>query len=253
MSTAWAMSIALGMGLVGSLHCAGMCGPLAMALPSGRAKSMLLGRLLYNLGRISTYSLLGLAMGLLGYGIAATPAQRYLSLLSGLLILLLLLLLPAMERAGGGPLVRMAGWVRLRLGRYLGAGGSPGSLYMLGVINGLLPCGLVYAALAGALEGGSLLRGVGFMVAFGLGTVPMMLALSLAGHRLLRFRWARHSIRLTGVLVAALLILRGLNLGIPYLSPHFEQRLDSDLPYIECSPNCPMRSARGLGGESVPR
>jgi len=95
------------------------------------------------------------------------------------------------------------------------------SLALLGALNGLLPCGLVYVALAGAVSRGSLAAGILFMALFGLGTMPTMLAVSLSGRILpLAFRSKLRAAIPVGVcLLAMLLILRGLALGIPYLSP----------------------------------
>lgn len=95
------------------------------------------------------------------------------------------------------------------------------SLGLLGLLNGLLPCGLVYVALAGAVSQGSLLAGSGYMLVFGLGTLPMMLAVSLSGKLLppaLRLK-LNGAIPVGICLLAGLLILRGMSLGIPYVSP----------------------------------
>jgi hypothetical protein len=106
----------------------------------------------------------------------------------------------------------MAGLLRTR---------SLGALGILGALTGLLPCGLVYVACVGATATGGLLRGVEYMAAFGVGTVPMMLALGLSG-KLIHASVRTKLVRLVPVSVcvlAALLILRGLSLGIPYVSP----------------------------------
>jgi hypothetical protein len=208
------------LGAVGSLHCAGMCGPLALALPvtgSSRA-TFVLGRVAYNLGRVVTYCLLGAAFGLVGQTLAFAGFQRWVSLAAGAAILLGLLV--SSRFTVSVPVASTVAWVKSGLCALLRRR-SLTSVFSLGVLNGLLPCGLVYAACAGAVATGSLLTGVKYMAAFGFGTVPMMLGIGLAGHKLqlaLRFRLQR-LIPACVALVAVLLILRGLSLGIPYLSP----------------------------------
>jgi sulfite exporter TauE/SafE len=99
------------------------------------------------------------------------------------------------------------------------------SLASLGLLNGLLPCGLVYVACAGAAASGHVLGGMGYMLAFGLGTLPMMLTVSLS-RRMVPASWRvglRAAVPISVFVVAMLLILRGLSLGIPGLSPDMAQ------------------------------
>lgn len=211
---------AIVLGLVGSLHCAGMCGPLALALPmTGNARStFILGRVAYNLGRIVTYCALGAAFGLVGQTLVLAGFQRWVSLAAGTAILAGLLL--STKFATTVPVARAVAWIKSGLGAMLRQR-SLASTFALGTLNGLLPCGLVYAACAGAVATGGLVEGVEYMAAFGLGTVPMMLGIGLVGQKLqftLRFKLQR-LIPASIAIVAVLLILRGLSLGIPYLSP----------------------------------
>jgi sulfite exporter TauE/SafE len=208
------------LGLVGSLHCAGMCGPLALALPtanSGRT-GFFLGRLAYNLGRILTYSLLGVVFGLAGHALWFAGFQRWTSIALGLA--LLAGLIGSRRLALSVPISRlverlkspMSTWLRRRSFR---------ALALLGMMNGLLPCGLVYVACAGAVSVGGTLPGASYMAVFGLGTLPMMLALSVSRQLVpgsLRLRLSR-AVPVSVVVLGVLLILRGLSLGIPYLSP----------------------------------
>ena len=208
------------LGLVGSAHCAGMCGPLALALPpTGDTRlHFLAARVAYNLGRIFTYALLGAIFGLLGQTFALAGLQRWVSLVAGAVILISLLLSPRLF--AGVPLARGVGWLKAALGTLLRRC-ALGSLFGIGLLNGLLPCGLVYAACAGATASGSFLSGIEYMILFGLGTLPMMLAFSLAGqkvHLAFRFKLQR-LIPASLAFVGTLLLLRGLALGIPYLSP----------------------------------
>ena len=207
------------LGLVGSLHCVGMCGAIALALPHpGRGwTSFITGRLAYNLGRIVTYTLIGAIFGLLGRSLALAGVQRWLSIGAGVAILLGLIV---STRYTTPPVVRAVGWLKGKLGRLLQQR-SLSSLLLLGMLNGLLPCGLVYAAAAASLATGHWTHGMEYMAAFGLGTVPLMFGVSLSGRTFLApFRLhLQKLIPASLTVVALLLILRGLSLGIPYLSP----------------------------------
>lgn len=211
-------------GLLGSFHCVGMCGAIALALPgAGDSRGRYVaGRVFYNLGRVTTYATLGAAAGAVGQGLRLAGWQQGLSLLSGALILLLV---ATPERWLG----RVAAFLNLDvvLGRvknrlmYFYQQPSLGALYATGLLNGLLPCGLVYLALAGALSVPGVAGGAGYMALFGLGTLPLMLALSLTG-QLVPLVWRgrlRRSVPVLATLMAGLFIVRGLGLGIPYLSP----------------------------------
>ena len=208
------------LGLAGSAHCAGMCGPLALALPTGGKHGLALapGRALYNAGRVTTYCLLGVVFGLIGRSLALAGVQRWVSI--GLGVAILFGVFVARARALTVKFALPVAWLKQVLGRLLQRQ-SLAAQYWFGVLNGLLPCGLVYIACVGSAATGGLFSGVEYMLVFGLGTVPMMLALSLAGQALpfaFRLRLQR-LIPVCLALVAVLLILRGLSLGIPYLSP----------------------------------
>lgn len=219
-----ALWTALLAGLIGSLHCVGMCGPIALALP-GQSRGwqrMLPGRVLYNLGRVVTYSFLGLLMGAFGRGLSIAGWQQGLSVaLGGLLVLLALSQIQLESRVLRLPAVdKGLFWLRKQLGTWM-KDGRPHSLFQVGLLNGLLPCGFVYLALAGALSVGGMWEASLYMALFGLGTFPAMLVMSMAGQWLHRRLKRGFQPILTGftVVFGLLLILRGLNLGIPYLSP----------------------------------
>ena len=215
------------LGLVGSLHCAGMCGPLALALPAAgnTAPAYLLGRLAYNAGRIFTYCLLGIVFGLLGYSFLLAGLQRWVSIALG--VALLLGLFASRRLALARPVTAAVNKLKSSMSVLLRRR-SVASLATLGLLNGLLPCGLVYVACAGAAATGGTLAGASYMTAFGIGTVPMMLAISLSGKLVpvsLRLKLVK-TIPVCVFLLATLLILRGMSLGIPYLSP----ALSADTP-----------------------
>lgn len=207
-------------GFLGSAHCAAMCGPLALALPvtDGARAGFIGGRLLYNLGRVITYGFLGAVFGLLGRGFAVAGLQRWVSIGVGAALLISLV---ATKNFGLGAATTGAiGWLKSALGARFRRR-SFGALLAIGVLNGFLPCGLVYWACATAVTIGDVPAGVGYMIAFGLGTVPMLLAVSLLGQKLqvqFRFRLQR-LVPFSLALVGVLLLVRGLGLDIPYLSP----------------------------------
>ena len=208
------------LGLFGSLHCAGMCGPLALALPRNvrTASGYFVGRVAYNLGRISTYATLGLLFGLSGKIISLAGFQQTVSITLG--VLLIVGLFASRKLALWKPVTLLVNQVKSKMSGLL-LRRSFLSQLVLGLLNGLLPCGLVYVAAAGAVATSGLWRGAIYMAAFGAGTLPMMLAISLSGN-LVPFRWRLKMIKAIPVsifLLGSLLILRGLSLGIPYLSP----------------------------------
>jgi hypothetical protein len=212
--------IAFALGLLGSLHCAAMCGPLMLALPGmfGGAGRFIVGRLVYQLGRIATYGLLGAVAGLIGKSIFWAGLQRWLSIALGVAILAGFLV--SKKIAVTATVARLVGGLKTVMSAQLRRRGFR-SLALLGMLNGLLPCGLIYVALAGAVSRGSLLNGVFYMGFFGLGTLPTMLGLSFSGKIFpISFRLKlRRAMPLGVCLVAGLLILRGLALGIPFVSP----------------------------------
>lgn len=212
------------LGLVGSLHCAVMCGPLIVAVSSAGASgsSFSTSRFVYNFGRIATYAAIGLLSGAVGKTFVLAGIQRWLSLGAGAVILLGLLLSTrfTLKTPFAKAVVKLKSvFARLLQQRTLA------SQFLLGALNGLLPCGLVYIAAAGAATTLSPAGGALHMAAFGAGTLPMMFGLGAASDQLrfiaLRFQ---KSIPICVMLVAILLLLRGMALGIPYLSPSLNEQ-----------------------------
>lgn len=202
------------MGLVGSLHCAGMCGPLTLLLPSDQRTSRFIsGRVLYNLGRIGTYAILGLLVGLIGQESTLFLSKSVLSIGMGLIILLFLFV-PEKWLNGFRIyqfLARYTNKLKAGFKRNFSKHFYSGQL-VFGFLNGLLPCGLVYAALAGAFIQLEVLQGAAFMALFGLGTLPMMLSISL-GSGWLKQHFSgqiKKVIPLTYALLAVWLIYRGI-------------------------------------------
>jgi sulfite exporter TauE/SafE len=225
---------AFSLGLAGSLHCVGMCGPLVLALPGGRDKSLprrLFGRLAYNLGRTVTYAIMGLLAGAFGHVVQHVGLQQFVSILLGVLLLATVFL--SSRHAPAWVVQRITVPLQKALAGLLKRDGARG-LFEIGLLNGLLPCGLVLAALAGASLQVGPLRGALYMALFGLGTTPLLFALSLGG---LSLRSPRLRPVLNNIIpavtctVAVLLILRGLNLGIPFISPNLST------PGASCCPH----------------
>ncbi len=223
------------MGVIGSFHCVGMCGPLALALPlkNDDLSSKFTGALLYNSGRVITYSLFGLLAGLLGKSVALFGFQQGLSITAGALILLLVLL-PKLFPARFGNMavgIRLFERIRQTFGQ-LFFKKNQSTLFAIGFLNGLLPCGLVYLAIAGATATGDILNAVLFMAAFGLGTLPVMWSIAFWGNFIgvkIRSR-IRAAYPYMMTLMACLLIIRGLGLGVPYVSP----AADTEKKLINC-------------------
>lgn len=215
-------------GLLGSFHCVGMCGPIAMALPFGRSSGWryYAGRLLYNGGRLVTYALLGTLAGAFGQSLQLAGLQQVVSIISGLLILFILVAPAAFKGRAGAMLGtdKAVVWVRRKLGYYFGRD-NLGALFMVGSLNGLLPCGFVYIALAGAISAPGIPGAMLYMALFGLGTFPLMFLVSLSGKFIsLKLRGTFNRIvPYVGMALAILFIVRGLGLGIPYISPKVVQ------------------------------
>jgi sulfite exporter TauE/SafE len=215
------------LGFFGSFHCAGMCGPIAMSLPGGNSRNIkfIFGRIIYNTGRVITYATLGALFGFMGNRILISGYQQQLSITLGVLILLFLLLsyLGKKNVLAGKFLMRYTSVIKKPL-VILFKKKSYSSLLLIGVINGLLPCGFVYIAIAGSLSTATVSSGILFMTLFGLGTFPVMLSASIFGNslrRMIRISYSKILPSLS-IFIAILLILRGLNLGIPYISPELK-------------------------------
>lgn len=224
MTTLEVISSALAMGAIGSLHCIGMCGPLALALPLGHCTNSgrIVGGALYNMGRITTYALLGLVLGLAGQTFFSGKAQQVLSIALGTGVLLYLFI-PVRFKASSA-VASAAGKPFMKLRQTLASlfqSHSFTSHYFIGVLNGLLPCGLIYMAVTTSFLTGSALKGSLFMAFFGLGTFPAMLAVVFFGSNIkadLRMQLQK-AVPVFLFVMGALLILRGMNLGIPFVSP----------------------------------
>lgn len=211
------------LGFMGSFHCIGMCGPLVIALPlqNDSPRTRMTGIMLYHTGRIITYGMMGLTFGLLGFGLYIWGIQQWVSLAMGLAMIISVafpLLLNGNQPSGWSERLFLP--VKRQFGRFLKSRGFF-SVWMIGLLNGLLPCGLVYIALAGALMTNSPVNGALSMLIFGAGTIPALTGLALLGNAfgtVIRKKF-RGIIPYLVLFIGVLFVLRGMNLGIPYLSP----------------------------------
>lgn len=224
--------LAFFMGLFGSIHCAVMCGPLLIAIQGNHhiSWSQTFNKMIYQLGRILTYGVLGLLLGLFGNIATVQGWQQSFSLFTGAFLVLIggayffsakSTVLAKLQTRAIQPFAKMMGRWMYR----------PGGSFVAGVLNGILPCGMVYMALASAMNADGISSSFQFMVLFGLGTLPLLLLFSVASH------WTKSMIKLRFSSILPFLyflmgmwfLLRGANLDIPYLSP---------LLYIEGAINC---------------
>ncbi|MCX6351933.1 MAG: sulfite exporter TauE/SafE family protein [Bacteroidetes bacterium] len=208
------------LGITGTIHCVAMCGPLILALPFNQNTSTAwVKRLLYHAGRITSYAIIGMAVGAIGEVASIFIYQQWLSVISGVIILLILALKflkiktnffpPAFLKIPSSLIQQMRGKNTFFF--------TP----IMGMLNGFLPCGLVYIAATASFGEGSGIYSIEYMLAFGAGTLPVMLFLPLIS----KFLSAKINLSFSKIspylatIVACLFILRGLALGVPYLSP----------------------------------
>ncbi len=214
------------LGLASNVHCLGMCGPIAMILPLNRTNNwtILGGTLQYNLARTLTYGLWGLLIGMVGMTIQLFGILQWLSIFAGLALVVF-----AWRKKLSGWFPRFSNPFGIQKGIQSLMGKAVRSksrwrLMAFGAINGLLPCGMVYVALLNALLAEHASTSALAMVAFGVGTLPMMIFVPFMSNKLgaaTRQRLNR-SIPYILTVVGILIAVRGMNLGIPFVSPRVD-------------------------------
>lgn len=212
---------ALVLGFLGSFHCIGMCGPIALAVGGNKGQTFLWNKIIYNLGRSLTYAFLGLIIGSLGFSLSLAGVQQGISITMGVLVVLLSVSYKKADRFLTIPaLSGVVTWVKSHLARNLKSGRKL-AFFATGIVNGLLPCGMVYMALVVAMGMQSPLLGATYMFFFGIGTIPMLLGLMVSGSLLpaIRRQQFQKAIPYLGILIGVLMVFRGLGLGIPGFSP----------------------------------
>ncbi len=215
---------ALVLGLLGSFHCVGMCGPIAFMLPVDRTNSYkkTIQIAIYHFGRLISYSIIGLIFGLVGKGLYIFGLQQQLSIVIGVLMIVVVLIpYKTFNKYNfSKPLFKGISIIKSALGTALKKK-TPDTFLTIGFLNGFLPCGLVYMAVFAAIATGNTFQGSLYMLFFGFGTIPLMTTVIyfssiLKGNMRQRIQ---KIIPVFVVLIGVLFILRGLGLGIPYLSP----------------------------------
>ena len=222
MSANW---IGFFIGLFGSVHCIGMCGPLAFAIPAFHTRwwPIIADKLLYNIGRVITYSFLGLLIGLIGKQLWLLGLQQGISILTGILIIMAAITrLLKIRLAKNGALTDLFLPINKTLNYALR---HKAGHFIVGLLNGFLPCGFVYIALIGAVNTPSPLSAAQFMLCFGLGTFPLMLLATIGSGFVgpLVRRRINKAMPYLMICLGFWFVLRGMSLDIPYLSPAKQQ------------------------------
>jgi len=212
------------LGLLGSFHCVGMCGPIAFMLPVDRTNSFkkVSQIAIYHFGRLLAYSIIGLVFGLIGKSFYMFGFQQQLSIAIGVLMILVVLI-PQKKLNKyhlSKPIYKLIAKVKSHLGEALKRK-TADTFLTIGFLNGFLPCGLVYMAVFATIATGNAFNGSLYMAIFGMGTIPLMttaiyLSNFLKGSTRQKIQKA---IPVFVVVIGSLFIIRGLGLGIPYLSP----------------------------------
>lgn len=211
-------------GLLGSFHCVGMCGPIAFMLPVDRTNSTrkVFQIFTYHFGRILAYSLIGLVFGLVGKSLYIFGWQQQLSIAIGILMIFVVLTPTRVFNRYNfsKPIFKLISKVKSAMGQAFKKK-TADTFLTIGFLNGFLPCGLVYMAIFASLAMESALKGSLYMALFGMGTIPLMTSAIYLGKFLnatIKQR-IQKAIPLFVVIIGLLFILRGMGLGIPYLSP----------------------------------
>ncbi len=233
-------------GLASNFHCIGMCGPLSFVLPIDRSSTLksILGVFKYNLGRLFSYGFLGMIVGMFGLSFTLLSSLQWLSITSGILIIAM----AWSNQVENWPVLGI--WTKkMRLFiQYLFQKTKELPIsyrsFTFGIANGLLPCGMVYLGLTNALSSGSLDSAILSMLAFGLGTFPAMFFMPLLAQSKWGFRFPKKILAIFLTLIGLFTILRGSNLGIPYVSPKIKMVTSHlhDQPTLKCcADSCPAK------------
>jgi sulfite exporter TauE/SafE len=211
-------------GLISSFHCVGMCGPIAMMLPVDRKNEAkrVVQISLYHLGKLTAYGLLGLIFGLLGKSFYLAGLQQQLSIILGILMIVVAVVPEKIfaKYNFSKPVYKIITKIKSSLGQHF-KNKSYRSLFTIGLLNGFLPCGMVYVAIFGAIAMQSVSLGILYMILFGIGTIPLLTAIVYLSN-IFSFSFRKtiqNMIPIVAIIIGMLFIIRGLGLDIPYLSP----------------------------------
>lgn len=212
-------------GFIGSFHCIGMCGPIALLLPGSRSEGMrfVSGRFLYNFGRVVTYVSLGVFFGLLGERLMLYGFQQIVSMIVGASIIFFVISVYVFKKNYFANFSSYPLKLKSYFGKFIQRKSQSG-LFFTGTLNGILPCGFVYIAIGAAIATGSVGGSTALMLGFGLGTFPVMLSISVLGKSFspkIRMKFLKIAPAMI-LIVGILLVMRGMNLGIPFISPEMK-------------------------------
>ena len=232
---------ALILGLLGSFHCVGMCGPIALVLPVHNVNPVqkFIKISLYHLGRILAYGSIGFLFGLLGKGLYLSGFQQRLSIIIGIFMILYIIFPSKIFNTNKftQPFYIFISKIKSSLGKQLNRKSNK-ALFSIGFLNGFLPCGMVYMALVGAIATSNPSQGFLYMAIYGLGTIPLMTVILYAKNIFsisLRNK-IQNAIPYFVVVIGVLFILRGVGMGIPYVSPKDTKLQIQDNPNY-CAPS----------------
>lgn len=231
------LPLAFLMGLLGSLHCAVMCGPLMLSLPLQKTSFIksAFQVLSYQFGRVLTYTILGMLVGFIGNSFSVFANQKALSLTIGIVLIVFVLIQfsGAYSKTLNSLQFKFVAPISKLMGKMFGL---PLWGFFAGFLNGLIPCGMVYLALATALNTATVEGGATFMFLFGLGTTPLMLMISLGGvylKKYIRFN-TQKLVPWFMLFIGTLFILRSADLGIAFLSPNTQSHNHQHTSVAEC-------------------
>ena len=209
-------------GLMGSFHCVAMCSSITLLIGGKRrSQKYVLQHFSYNIGRLLGYAILGMIAGVFGRIVWLFGLQQWFSISFGVLLLFSLGLYgsKSIHNPIWKPMLKLTTWLKRNFSKIYRWENSFKGLF-IGLLNGFLPCGLVYMAWLGAVNMPSFSASVVYMLIFGLGTWPIMITISFFGGWI-KSKFYLKTWKVLPYVIAVLFILRGMDLGIPYLSPKF--------------------------------
>ena len=225
-------------GLAGSLHCIGMCGPIALLIPTSKNPLVKFFQIItYNFGRVLTYSVFGFFFGLLGKGFRIAEVAQYVSIITGTTIIIIALATlfsnNKLANSANKLFSNLFSPIKKIFSKSLR--NEKKNLLAIGILNGFLPCGLVYGALLLTINANSITESVLVMAAFGIGTIPLMM-LFMYFKSFINSKFNFNKIVPFVILIMVIfLVLRGMNLGIPYVSPKINKKGDTEIMDGCCS------------------
>ncbi|MEN8838983.1 MAG: sulfite exporter TauE/SafE family protein [Flavobacteriales bacterium] len=224
-------------GFLGSIHCIGMCGPIALMIPTSKNPFLKFFQIIsYNFGRVLTYSLFGLFFGLIGESVRFMEIQQFVSIALGLILIVIVIgTLFSYHKAANRAnkiVTKLFNPIKKKFGKSLGK--ERKNLLAIGILNGFLPCGLIYFALAASITSESIAGSTFFMAAFGAGTIPAMLIFMYFKSAINQKINLQKVVPYMLLAMGMLLVMRGMNLGIPYLSPEIKSTENKEVTMGGC-------------------